>query len=532
MNSFSILDFTVNLAAGAGLGLVFGFFTFAFYKKSLVKRAQQDAKELLDDARASLEEQKLEEQATVLELETELWGKEEKFIATVEEKIEELQERFDARKSKIDNAYSVERQKVKALELALAEEESHNQKLMQKLQSVRSQKTQLQAQVVESLTTKTQSSKAQVIEEIQKQLIQETERRCLQLATEKEEETKEHSETLAKNLLDRAYSRFMRAFCPERGISGVYFETPEQRKVLLDEKGDNIKLIMELTGCDIVVQPDMDLIGVAGYDPVRRELTRRLLEKLLTYKRPVVTDHIKKAFEDIKRELFRQIKNDGDQLMKELRLEQVHADVKQIMGSLRFRYSFTQNQFFHCAEVGWLCGLLAAELGGTDEKKARRSGVFHDLGKAMDHELDGGHAVLGANFIESKGEAPDVVHAVKAHHYDETPSSDMAFLVIAADAISGARPGARRSTNESYTQKVTDLENIAKSFEGVTECYILSGGRECRVLVNGRRVDDRKALELSAQIAKRIEDECSYPGQIKVVVVRETVHTESTKQHA
>jgi ribonuclease Y len=155
--------------------------------------------------------------------------------------------------------------------------------------------------------------------------------------------------------------------------------------------------------------------------------------------------------------------------------------------------------------------------------------MLHDLGKAMDHELEGGHAVIGADFIAARKEAADVVHAVKAHHYDETPSTDLAFLVIAADAISGARPGARRSTVESYNQKVTDLENIARSFDGVTDCYILNGGREVRVLVNGKRVDDRKALQYSKEIATRIENEMSYPGQIKVVVVRETIVSESTR---
>ena len=203
-----------------------------------------------------------------------------------------------------------------------------------------------------------------------------------------------------------------------------------------------------------------------------------------------------------------------------------------MMGSLRFRYSFTQNQYFHCAEVGWLCGLLAAELRGVDIKKARRSGVLHDLGKAMDHELEGGHAVIGADFILKRNEAPDIVHAVKSHHYDEQPSSDMAFLVIAADAISGARPGARRSTIESYNQKVTELEAIARSFEGVTDCYILSGGREVRVLVNSRKVDDQSALKMSQQMAEKIETECNYPGQIKVVIVRETLVNETTKAHA
>lgn len=198
-----------------------------------------------------------------------------------------------------------------------------------------------------------------------------------------------------------------------------------------------------------------------------------------------------------------------------------------MMGSLRFRYSFTQNQYFHCGEVGWLCGLLSSELG-MDIKIGKRSGVLHDIGKSMDHAIEGGHAVIGANFIAKRGESPEVVHNVRAHHYDETPNSVHAFLVIAADAMSGGRPGARRSTLESYAQKITELQEIARSFEGVTDCFVLSGGRECRVYVNNKKISDRDALGLSMKIAAKIEKECNYPGQIKVVVVRETIVQEHT----
>jgi ribonuclease Y len=186
-----------------------------------------------------------------------------------------------------------------------------------------------------------------------------------------------------------------------------------------------------------------------------------------------------------------------------------------------------QNQFFHCSEVGWICGLLAAEIK-VDIRRARRSGLLHDIGKSMDHAAEGGHAVIGANFINDRGEDPEIVHNVRAHHYDEAPATDTAFLVIAADAVSGARPGARRSTIEAYNQKVTELQDIARSFPGVTDCYVLSGGRELRAMVNSKKVDDLQALDLSRKMAARIEDECNYPGQIKVVVVRETQVTEST----
>ena len=341
-----------------------------------------------------------------------------------------------------------------------------------------------------------------------------------------EEDVKLNLDTYAKKYLDIAYDRFARPYCPERGISGVFFPDPQSRKSFADPKV--IKAIEDSCGCDIIIEEQNEMIGVAGYDPVRRELTRRTLERLLREKKMLTPESVTRIAEQQKKELFNQIRNDGDQIARELRLDNLHPEIRKMMGSLRFRYSFTQNQYFHCGEVGWLCGLLASELGESTTK-ARRSGLLHDIGKSMDHNMDGGHAMIGADFIEKRGEAADIVHNVRAHHYDVQPSTELAFLVIAADAISGARPGARRSTIESYNQKVTELQDIAHSFEGVLDCLVLSGGRECRVLVNGKKINDLEALEISKKIAHRIEEECNYPGQIKVVVVRETVINETTQ---
>lgn len=515
-----------------GLGAVLGFFIYQLYCTTLRKSAQLEADEILQDAKDQFELRLLEEKERIQEIEAELWAKDEKEMLKSEEHIEELEELVVEKKQKSDNTYSQERQKTVQHENEVKAGEKKIQDLGLGLQQTKTEMQNRGLQLAEKLAERLQTSPDHARQELMQQLIQETEKKCHESSEQKIENVKEHQETLSKQILALTLDRFARAYCPERGISGVYFEVPEQRRILVDEKRDNIKAIEELTGCDIFIQDDMDLIGVAGFDPVRRELTRRILERCLKEKRPLNPDAIRKMGENQKRELFSQIKRDGDHLAKELRLEGLHPEIRQMMGSLRFRYSFTQNQHFHCGEVGWLAGLLAAELRSVSPARARRAGMLHDLGKAMDHELEGGHAVIGADFILKRNEAADVVHAVKAHHYDEQPASDMAFLVIAADAISGARPGARRSTIESYNQKVTELENIARSFEGVTDCFILSGGRECRVLVNSRKVDDLQAMKMSAEIAKRIENECNYPGQIKVVVVRETLVSETTKAHA
>lgn len=520
------------VAVSLFVGFALGFVLYRLQQAAIRKSAQWEAAELVQEAKDASEIQLLEEKERIQEIETELWAKDEKDMLKSEERIEELEELITEKKQKLDNAYSQERQKTVHYENQVKALEEQIQKLDQALKNKKSglqaMEKDLAQKLADRLATNTDSAQQELIQ----QFTIEAQRRALESSEQFDEYIKEHSETLAKEILENALSRFARPYSAERGIAPVYFETPDQRRIFGEPKGDVIRTLEEITGCEIFIQDDMELIGVAGFDPVRRELTRRTLEKCLKEKKMLTPDSVRRLAENQKKEILNQIKRDGDNLAKELKLDHLHPEIRQMMGSLRFRYSFTQNQYFHCAEVGWLCGLLASELRSVQIKKARRSGLLHDLGKAMDHELEGGHAVIGAEFIAARNEAPDVVHAVKAHHYDEQPATDMAYLVIAADAISGARPGARRSTIESYNQKVADLENIAKSFDGVTDCFILSGGRECRVLVNGRRVSDIDALKLSQKIAEKIEAECSYPGHIKVVVVRETLVTETTKAHA
>lgn len=510
------------------IGLPLGFLVYRLYRIGVRRSAEAMAHEIVGEAKDHLEILELEQKELQQDIEEQLWSKVDEEFKSLEERIELLQETADDNKVRLDQKLNNEKSRNGQVEREV-------DLLAQKLKSLeagldqrRNKKKDLVQDLIQGLESRLGINRSEVIKEIEDQLVSETERRSQKHIEDRETDAKDSAEIYAKETLDRALLRFHRAYSAERGIAPVYFENPEQRKILLDPAGQNLKTVTECTGCDIYVEEGSDLIGVAGFDPVRRELTRRVLERCLKEKRPIGPDFVRKAYDNIKRELISLIRRDGDAIAKELKLEGLHPEIRQMMGSLRYRYSFTQNQYFHCGEVGWLCGLLAQELGGVDVKKARRAGMLHDLGKSMDHEMDGGHAVIGANFIQARGEAADVIHAVRAHHYDETPSTDMAYLVIGADAISGARPGARRSTIESYNQKVSELDAISRSFEGVTDCIILNGGRECRVMVNSRQVDDMKALQLSRKIADRIQEECNYPGHIKVVVVRETTATEST----
>jgi ribonuclease Y len=526
----SLIYLVLVFITACSVTFVLGYLLNKSIDNAIVKKAEQEAGELVSEEKEEALEKEQERKRRIEEISSQLWAKVENDFLKIEENIETLESDLDSKRQKLQSVGQLKVNQVQKLEVEVTSFQN-DIKTSQKNYSQKVQKTQETLhKLVDLCLARVGLDREHFVEEITKSMIEDENRKSLKLVDDIEAETKLTSEVKAKRILDIAIDRFARPYCPERGIGSVHFPDLQSRQILFDAKGENQKFLSELCGCDIILEDESDLIGVAGFDPVRREHTRRVLEKLLKEKRPVSKDLIKKTVDLQKKELFRQIKQDGDNIARELGQDNMHPEIRQMMGSLRYRYSFTQNQYFHCGEVGWLCGLLASELK-LEIKKARRSGLLHDIGKSMDHAMEGGHAVIGADFIAARGESAEVVHNVRAHHFDEQPNTDHAFLVIAADAISGARPGARRSTIETYNQKVADLQDIAFSFPGVNDCIILAGGRECRVNVNARQVDDRKALELSKMISKKIEDDMSYPGQIKVVVVRETVVSEMTKMH-
>ena len=344
------------------------------------------------------------------------------------------------------------------------------------------------------------------------------------------EETKQNKENLQKNslfYLNLVLNRFDRSYCPQRGIPPVNFKSLRHIEKVLGKDNIYLNQIEKECGVDIVVNKESLQALVFGIDSVRRELGRWVLQEISRFSK-INPSILSKLVHSIKRKLFSKIRSDGKKLCKKINLTHVGPEVQNMMGALRYRYSFAQNQYFHCEEVSWLCGLFNAELG-LPIKPAQRAGLFHDIGKAMDHAVEGNHAVIGAEFISKYGESQEVIHAVRAHHYDVVPQSPLAFLVIVADSISGSRPGARRFTEDSYNQKMEILEQIIESFDNIKEAYIMSAGREMRVIVDSEKVSDALAIDLSRQIAQKVEKECSYPGLIKVTVVRHSVQTAMAK---
>jgi len=535
MSLVTVLNFVIGFLLG-------GVVIFAIKKaveRMVLKEAKVEASELLKEAQDQFQLEEDERNEVIQEIELTAWGKVEEAHLLMEGRCTDLEQQIAERKKSHEETDKTNRGGLFKMETELRELSIRLADQQKSFQVFVDQLAQLKQGYQNQLHTKTQLKEEEVIQDITTQLITEANQDFENYINFAEEEHKEFAEAKAKRILGLCIDRFTKEMSTERNIASTYFPDERARGHFCHALKDNVTAVEEVTGCDIYIDENPDPermlnIQVIGYDPVRRELTRRLFEKLFKdiekQNKPLPAEHIRKTGENLKAELLRQIKKDGDLQAKELAMQNIHPEIRQVMGSLRYRYSYTQNQYFHCAEVGWFASLLAAEIR-ADIKKSKRAGLLHDLGKALDHQFDGSHAVIGADFIEARGEDPEVVHAVRAHHYDVQPEADMDFLVIAADAISGGRPGARRSTMETYTQKVTGLQEISKRFQGVTDVFVLNGGRECRVLVNSRQVDDLEALQIAEKIAKTIEEEMQYPGQIKVVVVRETIVSESRQGH-
>lgn len=511
-----VFSISTGLLAGA---LIMGFVLW-FTRRRELRWAQEEANELIESARkdaAALDE---ELKIQMEEMHEEAYERFERDTRRLVQRNEEVEEGIAERELKFRDVVNTREQLLNRKSQSLNSKQQKLNAYESRVRSLRERVGELQQRLLEEARKRTPIEEAQLKTQIQSQIEQEARNSATRAAQEIEQEAQINMERDAKKILYQVLNRFARPYCAERGIGNVNFENPDHKARTFGPENIFVRKIEQLCGVDIVFNETYQSATVMGFDPVRRELGRLVLDQA-SRQRNLNEKLIDEIYNRCKKDLFKKILVDGNRVANELRIPDLHEDVRSMLGALRYRYSFAQNQHFHVAEVGWLGGLISAELG-LNIQDGRRAGLLHDIGKAMDHSREGGHAVIGADFIEKHGEKAEVIHAVRAHHYDEQPSSDLAFITIGADAISGARPGARRSTMDSYTQKMADLEKIGGSFEGVTATYILSAGREVRVIVDGHRVDDHKALTLSKQIAQKIEDELSYPGLIKVTVVRET----------
>jgi ribonuclease Y len=335
-----------------------------------------------------------------------------------------------------------------------------------------------------------------------------------------ENETKEQADKKAKKILATAIQRYAGDFVAERTVSVVQLPSDEMKGRIIGREGRNIRALEAATGIDLIIDDTPEAVILSGFNPVRREVARLSLMRLISDGR-IHPARIEDVVKKVGKEVDTAIKEAGEQAAFDLGVHGIHNELIKYIGRLKFRTSYAQNVLQHSVEVGFLSGVMASELG-LNVKMARRMGLLHDIGKAVDHEVEGPHAVIGSSLAKKFGESPKVVHAVSAHHEDVPPSSVYALLVQAADGLSGARPGARKELLENYIKRLEDLENIANSFKGVSNTYAIQAGRELRVIVESNKISDEEAIFLSRDIVKKIEESLTFPGQIKVTVIRET----------
>ncbi|MDR3051112.1 MAG: ribonuclease Y [Oscillospiraceae bacterium] len=508
------------ICIAALLGVIAGAAGGYFYRKNnherKIGRTEEYARNLLEDAQRRAEEKKKEvllgAKEEVLRLKTELDHEIRERRGEAQRTERRLLQREETMDKKMDN--------LEAREEALNKKHEDLQRLTDEAEALHArQQTEL-----EHVAQMTQDEARQVLmSRVQKDAYHD----AAALVRDIESRAKEEADKKARNIIALAIQKCASDHVAETTVSVVNLPNEDMKGRIIGREGRNIRTLETATGVDLIIDDTPEAVIVSSFDPVRREVARMALEKLIQDGR-IHPARIEELVEKSRKEVDNQIREAGEQAVFETNMHGIHHELVKLLGRMRYRTSYGQNVLKHSIEVSHLAGLMAAELG-ADITLAKRAGLLHDIGKAVDHEAEGTHVSLGGELARKYRESPEVVHCILAHHNDIEPQTIEAVLVQAADAISAARPGARRESLESYIKRLDKLEEISNSFAGVEKSYAIQSGREVRIVVKPEDVNDAGTLILAKEIVKRIEKEMEYPGQIKVNVIRETRATEYAK---
>ena len=514
-----ILTLVLVLVAAAVAGAL-GFYLGGENRKrtaeAKIGSAEEEAKRIVNDAIKAAEQKRKE---TIIEAKDEAF----KLKSDADKEIKDRRAEITRQERRID-------QKEEALDKRTAQMERKEEDLKRRSETVEArldELEQLKLRQTEKLETIAAMSKEDARAVLLKQVDDELTHEKAMKISAYQANMKDECDNLARELIGQAIARCAADATSEATVSVVPLPSDEMKGRIIGREGRNIRALETATGCDLIIDDTPEAITLSSFDQTRREVARMALERLIADGR-IHPARIEETVDKCRRELEIQMKREGDKAVMELGIHSLHPDLVKLIGRLKYRTSFGQNVLSHSLEVAWLAGLMAGELG-VNVQLARRAGLLHDIGKALDHEIEGSHVQIGVDICKKYRENPQVIHAIEAHHGDVEPKTTLAFIIMAADAISAARPGARRENMESYIKRLETLEALCNGFEGVESSYAVQAGREVRILVQPDKVSDDEVILLARNVAKKIENELDYPGQIKVSVIRESRATEYAK---
>ena len=517
MSPILIVVLVLVAAAVAGaLGFYLGGENRKRTAEAKIGSAEDEAKRIVNDAIKAAEQKRKE---TIIEAKDEAF----KLKSDADKEIKDRRAEITRQERRID-------QKEEALDKRTTQMERKEEDLKRRTETVEArldELEQLKLRQTEKLETIAAMSKEDARAVLLKQVDDELTHEKAMKISAYQANMKDECDNLARELIGQAIARCAADATSEATVSVVPLPSDEMKGRIIGREGRNIRALETATGCDLIIDDTPEAITLSSFDQTRREVARMALERLIADGR-IHPARIEETVDKCRRELEIQMKREGDKAVMELGVHSLHPDLVKLIGRLKYRTSFGQNVLSHSLEVAWLAGLMAGELG-VNVQLARRAGLLHDIGKALDHEIEGSHVQIGVDICRKYKENTQVIHAIEAHHGDVEPKTPLAFIIQACDAISAARPGARRENVESYVKRLENLEEISSSFEGVEQAFAVQAGREVRIMVKPDVISDDQVILLARSIAKKIEDTLDYPGQIKVNVIRESRAVEYAK---
>ncbi len=512
MNGFYII---IGVAAFGG-GFALAYFLRGRLAADKEKTAKDEAKRVVEEAKQKAEtlikETKIEAKDRLIKVKSEFEAETKEIRSELKGKEVRLNQKEENLDAKMEQLERRDRQILQKEKTLLQKEETLSESEQRYRSLIEEQKLQLEK--ISGLTA--DQAKELLIRAMENEARYEGAKLIKRIETE----SKEEADKKAKKIIATAIQRYASDYVAERTVSVVQLPNDEMKGRIIGREGRNIRALEAATGIDLIIDDTPEAVILSGFNPVRREVARLALMRLIADGR-IHPARIEDVVKKVGQEVDQTIKEAGEQAAFDLGVHGIHKDLIKYIGMLKFRTSYSQNVLQHSVEVGFLNGIMAAELG-LNQKLAKRIGLLHDIGKAIDHEVEGPHALIGSKLAKKFGEAPKVVHSISAHHEDVPPNSVYAVLVQAADGLSGARPGARKELLENYIKRIEELEAVANSFPGVAASYAIQAGREIRIIAQSETLSDEDAVLLCRDVVKKIEESLSFPGQIKVTVIRET----------